>query len=269
MDESTSLKLAGLSLKYGPKLPRMLIGITLGLCGILLLWRSIALGNATRSLSAVHSTNLKAATDRFVNGFSWSHESLAPASISLDPVEALTAGSGVQWVSAITNPNPEWIARVRLHFISETVNPAARVVTVLPHTTLPIIEGGVPLASGGEQVQLVVDDIRWQRWSSVPEYLRWDESPFKLLSAVPGTDIKTPTLTMRIQNQGALGYKDVLLLLRWEEGKRVNGAIVVPLESIGSQEIREIQLRVDHLIPGYAQFFLDPIFDPTDLLHVG
>ncbi len=269
MDESASLKWAEWSLRYGPVLPKLVTATVVVVLSIMLFWRGWVAVSAARSLVGVRSTGLSHATQRLESGMAWSHQNATPSQVSVESIEALTAGSGVQWLSAITNPNPEWLARVRFHFLSETITTPQRTVAVLPHTTAPVIEGGIPPSAGGQSVQLVVDSVYWQQWENVPEYLRWDESPFKLISSTTNTDPNAPAVTIRLQNQGALGYKDALLLLRWEEGRRVSGALVVPIQSIASQEVRDIQLRVDHVIPGYARFLLDPMFDPTDLLHVG
>lgn len=265
MDERNSLRWAGFVLTYGPRFAPITAGVLIVLCSLVFVWRGIALGWAIESLSQVRATPLSFHAQTLTRGWGWARADFTPAPLAVGSVEVLSAVGNTQWIGELTNSNAEWIARALVRFSSDSLVTDGQWVTVLPNGVQPVIVGN--RATSGISVQLVVDDVQWQHIGTVKAFARVRESPIRLLSAKASTDVKDPSVTIEIENSGSLGYRDLLMLIRWEEGRRVTGAAVVPIEVLAPQQRRQLVLRVDHPIAGYAQYRIDPLIDLTDVMH--
>ncbi len=265
MDEQRSLRWAGFVLMYGPRFAPITAGVIIAVLSVILIWRGVALGWAVESLAHVRSIPLQFHTQVITQGWGWTKADFTPAPLTVGEVEVLSAVGNTQWIGELTNSNAEWIARALVRFSSDSLVTEAQWVTVLPNGAQPVIVGN--RAISGVSVQLVVDDVQWQHVGTVKAFARVRESPIRLLRAKATTDSKDPSITIEIENAGSLGYRDLLMLIRWEEGRRVTGAAVVPIESLAPQQRRQLVLRVDHPIAGYAQYRIDPLIDLTDAMH--
>ncbi len=265
MEDSNSLRWAAFVLKYGPRFAPISLGAAFLFFSMLLVWQGIALGGAIGSLRNVRAAPLALHTNLLTSGWAWTRADFTPTPLTVGSVEVIPGASKMQWIGELTNSNAEWIARALVRFSSDTVVTEGQWVTILPNATQPVIVGNV--SAPGSIVQLIVDDVVWQQIDTVAAYARVRESPIHIVSTKASTDAKDPVVVVDIQNSGSLGYRDILLLLRWEEGRRVTGSAVIPIESLDSQAHRLLTVRVDHPIAGYAQYHIDPLVDLTDAMH--
>ena len=265
MDDSNSLRWAEFVLKFGPRFAPISAAVAFALFGLLLMWQSVRLGGAIGSLQQVRAVPLAFHTKTLASGWDWSRADFTPSPLNVGSVEVLSGSVKTQWVGEITNNNAEWIARALVRLSSDTVVTQSQWVTILPNNTQPVIIGNLPAPGGAAQI--IVDEVRWQQLGGVPSYARVKESPIQIISAKASTDVKDPVVVVDLENSGSLGYRDLLVLIRWEEGRRVTGAAVIPVESLAPQEHRQLTLRVDHPIAGYAQYRIDTLVDLTDAMH--
>ncbi len=263
-----SMRWAKFVVWYGPQIVRWGRGLAVWITVGISLWALVDMGRAIFSTSLLSVRVVPDRTRALAQGYTWSHTGFDPQSLQISTVDLVpNAQAGVDALTELTNPNPSWLARARVSFVSDRGKSAMQEVTVLPGKRQPVVAIGLTAGGISASVTALVEAVAWVRLPDIETSLSTSSSGILLQNAHSDSNGRSSIIHITLVNATPHHYRDLQLVLRWYEGTRLMGFKVFPVEQLQSRERVTIDLNTPSLIASYARFQLDPLFDLTDPEH--